>query len=163
MYFNPKNIPFVCIPISLSSRFDNLAHVPRGTPSGESTLRVYRLHRESATMTLLSVNGTLENPAFLRFHPEFNVLYACTEDITKDNEVGLGGENTFRFSLHFFSSLIKQSPKCMPKCGRSPFSSSSGWIHPMLLLMFTRWVIIISGKLIKATAAASQSSIGPQF
>ncbi|CAN0342500.1 unnamed protein product, partial [Scytosiphon promiscuus] len=29
----------------------------------------------------------LENPAFLRFHPQFNVLYACTEDITKDNEV----------------------------------------------------------------------------
>lgn len=31
---------------------------------------------------------TLENPAFLRFHPQYNVLYACTEDITKDNEVG---------------------------------------------------------------------------
>lgn len=96
--------------ISLPSRFDNLAHVPRGTPSGESTLRVYRLHRESATMTLLSVDGTLENPAFLRFHPEFNVLYACTEDITKDNEVGHSGQKTFPFSLSFVIELDLVKP-----------------------------------------------------
>lgn len=34
---------------------------------------------------------TLENPAFLRFHPLYNLLYACTEDITKANEVSLWG------------------------------------------------------------------------
>lgn len=38
-------------------------------------------------MTLLAVNDTLENPAFLRFHPDYNILYACTEDITRENEV----------------------------------------------------------------------------
>ncbi|CAN0489824.1 unnamed protein product, partial [Laminaria digitata] len=71
-------------------RFDNLAHVPRGTTSDGNSLRVFRLHRKTATMTLLAVEDTLENPAFLRFHPEYNVLYACTEDITRDNEVGGG-------------------------------------------------------------------------
>lgn len=45
------------------------------------------MHRETGTLTLLAVDGTLENPAFLRYHPEYNVLYACTEDITRDNEV----------------------------------------------------------------------------
>ncbi|CAN0302346.1 unnamed protein product [Ectocarpus sp. 6 AP-2014] len=68
------------------NKFDNLAHVPRGTTAGH-TLSCFRLHRESATMTLLAVEDTLENPAFLRFHPQYNILYACTEDITKDNEV----------------------------------------------------------------------------
>ncbi|CAN0219981.1 unnamed protein product, partial [Ectocarpus fasciculatus] len=68
-------------------RFDNLAHVPRGTTAAGHTLSCFRLHRESATMTLLAVENTLENPAFLRFHPRYNILYACTEDITRDNEV----------------------------------------------------------------------------
>ena len=70
-------------------RFDNLAHAPSGAPAKRHTLRVYRLHRSTGTLTLLAVNSNLENPAFLRFHPEYNVLYACTEDITKDNEVWL--------------------------------------------------------------------------
>lgn len=43
-------------------RFDNLPHVPRGTASDANTLRVYRLHRSSGTLTLLAVDCTLENP-----------------------------------------------------------------------------------------------------
>ncbi|CAM9684330.1 unnamed protein product [Discosporangium mesarthrocarpum] len=41
----------------------------------------------SGTMTLLAVDKTLENPAFVRYHPSQNVMYCCTEDIMKDNEV----------------------------------------------------------------------------
>ena len=37
-------------------RFDNLAHVPRGTTAAMgSSLRTFRLHRETGTMTLLAV------------------------------------------------------------------------------------------------------------
>ncbi|CAN0439253.1 unnamed protein product, partial [Ectocarpus sp. 12 AP-2014] len=79
-----KEDPLVVI--ASYNKFDNLAHVPRGTTAGH-TLSCFRLHRESATMTLLAIEETLENPAFLRFHPQYNILYACTEDITKDNEV----------------------------------------------------------------------------
>lgn len=78
-------------------RFDNLAHVPKGTASDSHTLRVFRLHRATATMTLIAVEDTLENPAFLRFHPEINILYACTEDITKDNEVRRGNDTCLTF------------------------------------------------------------------
>ncbi|CAM9537426.1 unnamed protein product, partial [Phaeothamnion confervicola] len=68
------------------NRFDNLAHAPKGTPAKQS-IYVYRLHRKTGTMTLLTVNNSLENPAFFRYHPKHNILYTCTEDITKDNDV----------------------------------------------------------------------------
>jgi len=68
------------------NRFDNLAHAPKGTPARHS-IRVYRFHAQSGTLTLLTVNDLLENPAFFRYHPNKNILYCCTEDITKDNEI----------------------------------------------------------------------------
>lgn len=83
---HPNTTPIHASNASLD-RFDNLAHVPRGTASDANTLRIFRLHRKTATMTLLAVDDTLQNPAFLRFHPKYNVLYACTEDITRENEV----------------------------------------------------------------------------
>ena len=30
---------------------------------------------------------TAQNPAFVRSHPTKNIIYACTEDITKNNVV----------------------------------------------------------------------------
>ncbi|KAG5174906.1 Lactonase, 7-bladed beta-propeller-domain-containing protein [Tribonema minus] len=80
------NRPDPLVFVGCYNRFDNLAHAPRGTPASHS-IRVYRFHRATGTMTLLTVNNTLENPAFFRYHPLRNVLYACTEDITKDNLV----------------------------------------------------------------------------
>lgn len=51
-----------------------------------------KLNNNMITHTTTQLNpcpsqDTLENPAFLRFHPRYNILYACTEDITQDNEV----------------------------------------------------------------------------
>eukprot|EP00611_Tribonema_gayanum_P032116 TRINITY_DN945_c0_g3_i2.p1 TRINITY_DN945_c0_g3~~TRINITY_DN945_c0_g3_i2.p1 ORF type:complete len:464 (+),score=137.86 TRINITY_DN945_c0_g3_i2:150-1394(+) len=80
------NRPDPLVFVGCYNRFDNLAHAPRGTPASHS-IRVYRFHRATGTMTLLTVNNTLENPAFFRYHPLRNVLYTCTEDITKDNLV----------------------------------------------------------------------------
>lgn len=45
-----------CFCLVSSDRFDNLAHVPRGTTAEKgNSLRVFRLHRATATMTLLAV------------------------------------------------------------------------------------------------------------
>ena len=46
-------------------RFDNLAHVPRGTTAEKgNSLRVFRLHRATSTMTLLAVevSGNSQHP-----------------------------------------------------------------------------------------------------
>lgn len=85
------------------NRFDNLAHVPRGTPATHST-RVYRFHRENGMMTLLTVDDSLENPAFYRFHPKKNVIYCCTEDIHKDNEIAAFAISPMSGGLTFLGS-----------------------------------------------------------
>ena len=66
--------------------FDRLAHKPKGTPSSHG-LYVYRLNPKTSQLTLLSVAKEVINPAFLRFHPAYNVLYACTESISEPGEV----------------------------------------------------------------------------
>lgn len=68
--------------------FDSLAHAPAGRVS-KFGLSVYRLCPYSGTMTLLHQvpADKLDNPGFLRYHPTRNVLYACTESITRTDEV----------------------------------------------------------------------------
>ncbi|CAM9779240.1 unnamed protein product [Chrysoparadoxa australica] len=70
--------------VSSYTTFSNLAHAPRGTPAKHG-ISVYRLHKETGTLTLLTVNNDLQNPSFFRYHPKLNVLYTCTESI-KDND-----------------------------------------------------------------------------
>lgn len=65
---------------------DCLAHAIKGTVAKHS-IRVYRLHRKTGTMTLLSCDNTVPNASFFRYHPTKNVLYTCSEDITKDNTI----------------------------------------------------------------------------
>lgn len=55
------------------NNFEALAHKPRGSPARHS-VRVYRLHRKTGSLTLLTVNNTLENPAFMRYGSSFNCL-----------------------------------------------------------------------------------------
>lgn len=75
------------IVVSCYTRFDNLAHGPRGTEAKHS-LYTFRLDPNDGQMVLLSVvGGKVMNPAFSRFHPTKNVLYTCTESVAENGEV----------------------------------------------------------------------------
>ncbi|EGD83384.1 hypothetical protein PTSG_03990 [Salpingoeca rosetta] len=68
------------------NKFENLAHTPDGTVSAHS-LYVYRLDTQTGQLVLLTVLDGFENPAFLRYHPQLNVLYFCTESIADDGDI----------------------------------------------------------------------------
>lgn len=75
------------IVVSCYTRFDNLAHGPRGTESANS-LYTFRMDPSDGQMVLLS--KTVEpvmNSAFSRFHPKKNILYTCTESVAEDGEI----------------------------------------------------------------------------
>jgi len=73
--------------VSCYTRFDNLAHGPKGTEAKHS-LYTYRLDTATGEMMLLSVSKEpVMNPAFSRFHPGKNVLYTCTESVAEPGEV----------------------------------------------------------------------------
>lgn len=72
------------IVVSSYTRFDNLAHGPRGTEA-KLALRTFWLDPSDGQMVL--VHTSLEpvmNPAFSRFHTQRNVLYTCTESVAED-------------------------------------------------------------------------------
>eukprot|EP01062_Namystynia_karyoxenos_P014951 TRINITY_DN15419_c0_g1_i1.p1 TRINITY_DN15419_c0_g1~~TRINITY_DN15419_c0_g1_i1.p1 ORF type:complete len:500 (+),score=123.10 TRINITY_DN15419_c0_g1_i1:80-1501(+) len=70
------------------NRFDNLAHKPHGTPAKRG-IRIFHMNSHTGRLTLLHIveDPELLNPAFLRYHPRRNVLYAVTEDITQENRL----------------------------------------------------------------------------
>lgn len=72
--------------VACYNRFDTLAHKPLGTPAKHG-MYVFSLDQESGQLTLLTLVDGCENPAFLRFHPHLNTLYACTESIKEPNEI----------------------------------------------------------------------------
>jgi len=75
------------IVISCYTRFDNLAHGPRGTEATHS-LYTYHMDTNDGQMVLLSVTkDAVMNPAFSRFHPKKNVLYTCTESVAEQGEI----------------------------------------------------------------------------
>eukprot|EP00440_Ansanella_granifera_P051205 gb/GFBE01055505.1/.p1 GENE.gb/GFBE01055505.1/~~gb/GFBE01055505.1/.p1 ORF type:complete len:519 (+),score=94.67 gb/GFBE01055505.1/:1-1557(+) len=76
------------IVVSCYTRFDNLAHGPRGTEAKRS-LYTYRLDQNDGEMILLSVtqDESVMNPAFSRFHPRRNILYTCTESVADCGEI----------------------------------------------------------------------------
>ena len=67
------------------TKFDNLAHAPRGTPSDHSLHTIHLDERSGALHRHSTVDGVL-NPAFLRFHPK-GVVYALTESIHENGEI----------------------------------------------------------------------------
>jgi len=75
------------IVVSCYTRFDNLAHGPRGTEAARS-LYTFLMDPSDGQMVLLSVTqDTVMNPAFSRFHPSKNVLYTCTESVAEPGEI----------------------------------------------------------------------------
>jgi len=75
------------IVVSCYTRFDNLAHGPRGTEAKQS-LYTFWMDPANGQMTLLSVSkDTVMNPAFSRFHPEKNMLYTVTESVAEPGEI----------------------------------------------------------------------------
>mmetsp|Transcript_88135 Transcript_88135/g.247909 ORF Transcript_88135/g.247909 Transcript_88135/m.247909 type:complete len:424 (+) Transcript_88135:130-1401(+) len=75
------------IVVSCYTRFDNLAHGPKGTEAKHS-LYTFRLDSETGEMVLLSVSReVVMNPAFSRVHPRKNVLYTCTESVAEAGKI----------------------------------------------------------------------------
>jgi len=74
--------------VSCYTRFDNLAHGPRGSEAVRS-LYTYTINQEDGEMILLSVtkDDSVMNPAFSRFHPRRNILYTCTESVAENGEI----------------------------------------------------------------------------
>lgn len=73
--------------IACYTDFDVLAHKPTGTRA-KFGIYIYRLDPKLGQLVLLSVCEDVgHNPAFLRFHPKRNILYACTESIERNDEV----------------------------------------------------------------------------
>jgi len=73
--------------VSCYTRFDNLAHGPRGTQAVRS-LYTFRMDPSDGQMVLLSVTkDPVMNPAFSRFHPHKNVLYTCTESVAEPGDI----------------------------------------------------------------------------
>eukprot|EP00912_Choanoflagellata_sp_UC4_P001651 UC4_evm1s1048 len=79
------------------NRFDNLAHAPSGTPASKGlvSFSLDPMAMSSPSQTDKSVltrigdhhHDKCYNPAFLRYHPTKNILYACTESIYEDGEI----------------------------------------------------------------------------
>jgi len=73
--------------VSCYTRFDNLAHGPKGTEA-QYSLYTFQIDPHDGQMVLLSVlKDEVMNPAFSRFHPRNNVLYTCTESVSQNGEI----------------------------------------------------------------------------
>jgi len=73
--------------VSCYTRFDNLAHGPRGTEAKRS-LYTFRMDPNDGQMVLLAVtNDEAMNPAFSRFHPSKNLLYTCSESVAENGDI----------------------------------------------------------------------------
>lgn len=77
-------------PLAVTSsytRFDNLAHGPRGKQS-KNSMTVFRLNpSDGSLITLFAGEPNITNPAFLRWHPTENILYGCTEDVKENGQI----------------------------------------------------------------------------
>jgi len=73
--------------VSCYTKFDNLAHGPRGTEAKRS-LYTFRMDPNDGQMVLLAVTSDeVMNPAFSRFHARRNLLYTCTESVAEAGEI----------------------------------------------------------------------------
>jgi 6-phosphogluconolactonase len=82
----PSSSPQLVI-ISSYTRFDNLAHGPKGTEA-KYGMYTFRLDPQDGQMLLLSVDKEpVMNPAFSRYNVKKNVLYACTESVAENGQV----------------------------------------------------------------------------
>ncbi|CAL1171233.1 unnamed protein product [Cladocopium goreaui] len=72
------------IVVSCYTRFDNLAHGPRGREAKKS-LYTFWMDTSDGSMVLLSVvKEDCMNPAFSRWYSRRNVMYTCTESVAEN-------------------------------------------------------------------------------
>ncbi|CAJ1354737.1 unnamed protein product [Effrenium voratum] len=75
------------IVVSCYTRFDNLAHGPRGKEAKKS-LYTFWMDISDGQMCLLSVvQDDCMNPAFSRWHPRKNIVYTCTESVAENGVI----------------------------------------------------------------------------
>eukprot|EP01094_Clydonella_sp_ATCC50884_P000772 TRINITY_DN1058_c0_g2_i1.p1 TRINITY_DN1058_c0_g2~~TRINITY_DN1058_c0_g2_i1.p1 ORF type:complete len:405 (-),score=136.33 TRINITY_DN1058_c0_g2_i1:596-1810(-) len=93
--------------VACYTQFDNLAHKPCGTPA-RFPLASYHLDGSSGEMTKVSVleDERCVNPAFMRYHPQWNLVYACTETIHEDGDV---------FGISVSSSTKRLTTQCIER------------------------------------------------
>jgi len=73
--------------VSSYTRFDNLAHGPKGT-EGKRSLYTFRLNPNDGQMVLISVSTEdVMNPAFSRVHPRRDIIYTCTESVAENGQI----------------------------------------------------------------------------
>lgn len=73
--------------VSSYTRFDNLAHGPRGKQA-KNSMTVMRLNpSDGSLITLFAGEPEICNPAFLRWHPTVNIIYGCTEDVKENGQI----------------------------------------------------------------------------
>lgn len=73
--------------VSSYTRFDNLAHGPRGEQA-KSSMTTFRLNPKDGSLTrLFAGENDVCNPAFLRWHPLSNIVYGCTEDVKQNGQI----------------------------------------------------------------------------
>lgn len=73
--------------VSCYTRFDNLAHGPKGTEAKQA-LHTFHLDANDGQLTKLSVTTEdIMNPAFSRFHKSRNILYTCTESVLENGRI----------------------------------------------------------------------------
>lgn len=72
--------------VSCYTTFEDLAHVPRGTPS-DASLHTLLLDARTGELKHVDSLAGVHNPAFMRYHPVKHVLYAATECIDRPGDV----------------------------------------------------------------------------
>lgn len=75
--------------VSCYTKFDNLAHQPRGTEAKHGRgMYTYRLNAMTGELVLLSITkDDVMNPSFTRFHHGKKILYTVTESIVSNGQV----------------------------------------------------------------------------
>lgn len=75
------------IVVSSYTRFDNLAHGPRGTEA-KHAFYTFRMDTTNGELVLVTqAEDSVMNPAFSRFNPKTNTLYTCTESVAEDGQI----------------------------------------------------------------------------
>ncbi|CAK9118749.1 unnamed protein product [Durusdinium trenchii] len=97
--FQPTGRRSEFIVVSCYTRFDNLAHGPRGKEAKKS-LYTFWMDTSDGSMVLLSVvKEDVMNPAFSRWHSRRNVMYTCTESVAENGQIDTWSVDPFTGQL----------------------------------------------------------------
>ncbi|CAK9036108.1 unnamed protein product [Durusdinium trenchii] len=114
--FQPTGRRSEFIVVSCYTRFDNLAHGPRGKEAKKS-LYTFWMDTSDGSMVLLSVvKEDVMNPAFSRWHSRRNVMYTCTESVAENGQIDTWSVDPFTGQLSRIGTFDANSPA--QRCGR---------------------------------------------